>query len=273
MKATLKVLIGGFGGVAFAWSGLGSISETQLQSYQLIPERNAFGLKPPPPPIEVTNNQPPPAAKVTFTGITGNSSGKRAYFMIPDLKSPGVFSYPILREGEQEGTLKVMESGIDEKNGTVKILNGGVAMTLSFEKDGNKAVGGPAVAGAVGGPAVPGALPHAMPGVNPALRIPPPPGVIPRATASMALPTPSATVNTASIRGGSQNTIPTRSIRTQPVAPQPLMQQTAEESIINMEVQRALNAEQIAAGQFPPLPPTPLSDGGGPPALPGMGGK
>ena len=261
-----RLFIWAIGGAALVCPVLASISEAQLQSYQLIPERNAFGLRPPPPPVEVTNNQPPPAVKVTFTGITTGFGGKRAYFMIPDLTRPGVFSYPILKEGDQEGTVKVLENGIDEKNGTVKIQNGGVAMTLSFEKDGNKAAGGPAIGAAAGGPAVPGAvpgvMPGAMPGANPALRIPPPPGVIQPATA-MSLPTPSAAVNTASIGGGtSLNTLPSRSIRTQPVANSVLPPQTAEESIINLEVQRALNPGL-------PLPPTPLSEGSGPPPMPG----
>ena len=148
-----------------------SADDAVLESYLGIVDRNAFGLKDPPPPA---SELPPPQAPVniTFTGIVNVGGQKKAYFRLPG-KEPNSFIYSGLKEGEQEGPIKVLEGGIDEAGGKVKILNAGAPLTLDFEANGNKTSGPSAVAPAPGAPGVPG-----MPGaVLPPTGIRQPPGV------------------------------------------------------------------------------------------------
>jgi hypothetical protein len=241
----------------------GSITDAQLQSYEVIPIRNAFGLKPAPPPVDPTPVAPPtPPVKIFFSGITTYTGVKKAYFKMPDVNKPGSFVFPSVAEGgDPENGIRVLPGSINEKEGKVKIEYGGSVMELTFEKDGEKPHAGPgAVAGmpAIPAPGVPGAPGPAMPmPVTQPLRVPPPPGAIPPALGGQANFVPPVT---SSGSGGMQN-IPTRSLRTQLPTPAPApQQQTAEQSIINMEIQRALHQDKINANEMPPLPPTPLSE-------------
>lgn len=236
----------------------GAITDAQLQSYQVIPIRNAFGLKPVPPPVDPATIAPPtPPVKIFFSGITTYTGVKKAYFKMPDTTRPGAFLFPCVSEGgDAENGIKVLPGSINEKEGKVKIEYGGSIMELTFEKDGEKPAGGPAMAAAgpaIPAPGMPGAPGPAFPMPQP-LRVPPPPGAIPAAAAHTALPTPGMQPNPSAIQN-----IPTRAVRT-PLTTQPPSQQTVEQSIINMEIQRAIHQEKINNNEMPPLPPTPLTE-------------
>ena len=242
-----------------------SSDDSQLQVYQAIVTRNAFGLHPPivaPPPSDVTTSAPP--VNIVLTGISYSRGVKKAYFMIPAGDKPNVFSYPIIQEkGKQDG-LEVIE--INEKQGVVKVAQAGSVRTLNFKENGNKAVGfamapPPGMPGAPGGmPGAPGAkvLPLGMPGA---------PTMNPAPTPINVPPTP--VINRGAGIQGSPSTVPVTTTPAQAIPSRPVRgaQNTAvpndvqySQSIINVEVQRAMNADKIAKGEFPPLPPTELSD-------------
>lgn len=222
-----------------------SADDAVLESYLGIVDRNAFGLKDPPPPA---SELPPPQAPVniTFTGIVNVGGQKKAYFRLPG-KEPNSFIYSGLKEGEQEGPIKVLEGGIDEAGGKVKILNAGAPLTLDFEANGNKTSGPSAVAPAPGAPGVPG-----MPGaVLPPTGIRQPPGVTHGAPMFPGGANPGGATGAA---------IPTRNVRAQAAATAQQDSTAYLTSQVNIEVQRAANAQAIASGDHPPLPPTDFSE-------------
>ncbi len=204
-----------------------------MKSYLGIVDRNAFALKPVEIPPEVAPEPPPAqAVNIIFTATSNWKGKKKAYFKVPG-GTPNSFTYPALQEGEQEGAIKVLE--IDEKEGLVKILNGGVPATLTFKEHGNKDPG--VIAAPKAGPNVPG-VPVTVPPRQPGINIP---------TPNMPNATP----------------IPVR-----PVRPSPTAQATPQQNMANyinshmsIEVQRAQQADAIATGNFPPLPPTDVTDG------------
>jgi hypothetical protein len=142
--------------------------------YQAIVERNVFGLKPPP---VIDTNTPiiQPAAKITLTGITTILGKTQALMSVQTAGKPQP-EFFMLTEGQRAGEIEVLE--IDEKGGTVKVTNQGIAQTLDFKSDGAKLQA-----------ALPGIPPPGLPG------IPPPPAnpaarTIP--TRTMRLPLPQA---------------------------------------------------------------------------------
>lgn len=253
------------------------LADVRSDSYQIIVERNAFGLKPPPPAVPVTNVEPQQPINIKFTGITADSKMKVAYFMIPDAKAPGGAEFVALSEGEREGVLEVLEGGIDEKQGKVRVRNAGVVSVLDFEKHGNKAAGpGPMLAGTANRPGIPAvpsgpAIPNAAPGSNPQMlqvpgmggrpAIPPPPTAManPVSIAPTVSPNAPITLQPVGAQNPSSSRVPTRMMRNNTYVA-PGHGQTAEQSIINMELQRMINKGNIDAGAMPPLPPTPLSE-------------
>jgi len=264
-------LTAGLLAAAMGWAGANSSArELRDRSYENIFERNAFGLRPPP-----TNAPPPPpqspqVTNIVFTGITTVFGTKKAFFKIPKPDKPNEFLFPMLGENDPpEAGLKVME--IDENRGAAKINHGGQVMTVTFETHGNKA--SPMVAAAAtpgtpprpGMPGAPGPQPNVprpgmpgvpnLPGSNPGQPVP---SAVPSRsgiiTPGMAPTAPGVNLN---FRGNvtTLNPVQSRPVRALP-APPPT---TLEESIVNMELQRTMNANKIAAGDFPPLPPTEIS--------------
>src|SRR5262245_59358532 len=125
------------GSIVVIGSTVNSLSESGVNPYQAIVERNAFALKPLPPPQAETPPQapPPPLAKVTLTGITSlfGPSSKRALLEIVE-QEPGkavTSRKPILREGERDGEIEVLS--IDVEKNIVRIPNGTVDTNISFE--------------------------------------------------------------------------------------------------------------------------------------------
>lgn len=290
-------------GLLVAVSGLTSCllwAEAVSRSYDAIPARNAFNLqepKPPPaPPPEPVN---PPNLKLT--GISTIFSVRKAHFMLlePGNATPKYYSLPVAGpDGPEAGGLRVLD--INPEAGSVKVLLNQKELELTFEKDGlTNPVAPVAVAAAQrlpGGSAAANRLRQLA-----APRVPTPanaagsvganqPGQtvrsIPtrtRRTAVQAQPTSVTGLNlsfqqaqpgVAQVwnRSQLQNTAPTDATAA------PASNLSADEAIVLMEINRQVHREDIAAGRYPPLPPTPLTppedlplpDGGlvPPPAIP-----
>jgi len=252
--------------------------EPAATPYEGIVDRNAFGLKPPPPPPDPEAAKPPPV-KITLTGITTILGNKRALMETPPPAAKpgeqpkGKQSY-ILTIGQREGDIEVLD--IDEKVGSVKVNNAGSIVTLTFEKDGAKlpatvaptapGVPGMPVPGGIPAPAVPGASPYAPKGGSSGFTLPtrtlrttPTPGVVNRGMANPAAG--AATVPGLPVLGTGQP-------RSQAINDQIAAQQqpvlSPEQQMLMMEAEREINKNN---GNFPPLPPRPLTPagGGGPP--------
>lgn len=135
--------------------------------YDGIVARNVFALKPPPAPATIEEAKPPPP-KIFLTGITTILGKKQALLKSPPPPAkpgqppPTELSY-ILTEGQREGDIEVV--AIDEKAGTVKVLNSGTLFVLNFEKDGQKL--SPSTAPGALAPGIPAPGGVAPPSVNP----------------------------------------------------------------------------------------------------------
>ena len=248
MNAITQSMVILCGGMLITGMGQSAFNESILQSYMGIVERNAFGLKDPPPPVNESAQQKQPPVNIVLTGISNDAGSKKAFFKIPG-KDANSSKNVTLKEGEQDEQIKILEGGIDELAGTVKILNAGVALTLDFDKNGNKQ-------------AVSGLPPTMAPGMVPGA---PNSGIVPPGVRQPAgvthgvpvgVPVQFPTLNPG-VAPAAQ-AIPTRNLRTQ----QTPQQDTANfvQSQLSMELQRQLNADAIAAGDHPPLPPTEFSD-------------
>jgi hypothetical protein len=236
------------------------VPDAGVDSYQGIPERNVFGLRPPP-----SQAQPEPEAaplpKITLTGITTILDSKRALMKVaaanPKKADPAKELSLILSEGQREGDIEVLQ--IDEKAGSVKVRNSGAVMVLTFEKDGAKLPATPLPPGSPGAPQVPSALtggqatnPYTLPAPN--TGTPPPfPGRNPR----RGVPAPGvATANSGATYPVGGVPTPTGLPGTTASTPAPASSQdlTADEQAIVMELQRQANPNTAAL-----LPPTPLT--------------
>jgi hypothetical protein len=145
----LWILAGGF-----VWMARGEVPEVKETPYQLIVERNPFGLKP------IPTNAPPPGPgqpggapvkqNLLLSGIGVDSRGKKAYLVSP--ATPGKTTntvYYTLREGDSQGDVKVIT--IDPKQKTVTVVNAGITSQLDFANNAPPVVGAlAAVAGAPG---------------------------------------------------------------------------------------------------------------------------
>lgn len=126
------------GMVAFTgWAGLTTQADTKPNSYQSIVDRNPFGLRPPAPPAPEAPPAPAePPPNLSFTGITGDGQGKKAWIMANVTgKQPGPVYYS-LGEREKQDDLEVVE--INAKAEEVKILLRGEPVTLTFKNNANK---------------------------------------------------------------------------------------------------------------------------------------
>ncbi len=135
-------------------------------AYQIIVDRNPFGLRPLPPPLSAAGPpEPPPKPPASFklVGITSIQSPKKALILKTETTPNSKPKYFRIEEGGRDGDIDVLE--IDAKNGSVKIAYAGNNSVLKFEKENVKAAGTP------GGPAMPNYA--AMPGMG----LPPPPAM------------------------------------------------------------------------------------------------
>jgi hypothetical protein len=137
---------------------LAAETEAQANPYQAIVDRNPFGLRPPPPPAPVTPpTKPEPPPNLSFTGITGDGKGKKAWIMANIAGKQPPLTYYSLAEKEKQDDIEVVE--INPKTEEVKILLRGEPATLTFKDNANKskAVMQAAAIGQPGAPGVPNA--------------------------------------------------------------------------------------------------------------------
>lgn len=241
----------------------------------VITNRNPFGLKPPPPPPAPTETNAPPA-KIKLLGTANVFGTKKAILQNAEQPKAGQPAgqgqdLPFtLAEGESEHDVEVR--AIDEQAGSVKIVNHGLAMTLTLEKDGVKLAAGPApgvppaMAGLPGAAPPPMPMPMAQPLPRPNFGGPAPflanPPANPNAAAlgnpGTAVANAATPLDAASM-GNSANSYPARPVRTDTTAVDPAQQ------IALMEINRMANQNLVQQGQMPPLPPTDFTPPAGPP--------
>ncbi len=144
--------------LAVGWS-FQSRAEVKENPYQIIIDRNPFGLRPippPPPPPDVTPPPPPPLG-VNLTGITTLLGAPKVFLEFTDPQTKKVERPPALLEGDSFKAITVVS--IDSENNRVQIKNGDAESWLDFDKNGVKAAAGGA----------PAPVPHpGFPGANPA---------------------------------------------------------------------------------------------------------
>ncbi|GDY19919.1 hypothetical protein LBMAG56_12640 [Verrucomicrobiota bacterium] len=266
-------------------------------SYQIIVDRNPFGLRPLPPPVSAAGPpEPPPKPPASFklVGITSIQSPKKALILKTETTPNTKPKYFRIEEGGRDGDIDVLE--IDAKNGSVKIAYAGNNSVLKFEKENVKAAGTP------GGPAMPNyaaapgmglppppAMSTTMPGgapyqpnagaaalggrfntglspgnpnngaYNPSGNIPPPGG-----TPSGAAPQFNFQLNTPG-SGEPVRTVPTRQLRINPGGtpqssspPTPAPVDPDVQAVL-IELNRQATAADVNKGNLPPLPPTELT--------------
>ena len=276
---TIKGLLGG---VIVAGFSLGAYAELQDNPYQVIIERNPFGLRPippPPPPPQPEAPPAPPPPDIKLTGISTLLGDPKVFLEFTDAQTKKVDRPPALLVGGEFKDVTVLS--IDPENGIVRVRIGDKDISLDFEHNGIKPSGAVAAA-----PGVPGVVP-----VNPA-GVPPPPGGFnsfqqPGNTGARGVvmggagaTAPGATLGTASPGlGGLQRPIRTESLGivaggNQPYNPNPTPQPTTQPVISRDEAEARIEAQrQILLQQKNPaaviLPPTRLGNALNPPSLPG----
>ncbi len=143
--------------LAAGWS-FPARAEVKDNPYQIIIERNPFGLRPipPPPPPPTTEAPTPPPLGVNLTGITTLLGPPKVFLELTDAQTKKVERPSALLEGETFKAITVVS--IDAENNRVKIKNGDAESWLDFDKNGVKPGGGGAPA-PVPHPGFPGAKP------------------------------------------------------------------------------------------------------------------
>jgi hypothetical protein len=265
---------------ASSWS---AFAEQKENPYQIIIDRNPFGLRPipPPPPPPDNTPPPPPPLEIKLTGITTLLGPAKVFLEFTDPQPKNAANkteFQTMSEGDVYKEFTVVS--IDAENNRVKIKNGDAETWLDFEKNGKKATGAAAVPGTP--------PPPAFAGIPAAPAIPPAPvggvstpaatargGLVGGSTVASAAPVPQAGYNGAVPGSTVLGSSPARPLRTdsgaglvggygvQPTAPagtgqtpaQPAM--TREQLIQHLQNQRAL-AEQQKNGTAAIIPPPPI---------------
>ncbi len=170
----------------------GSPEKHSDNPYRTIVARNAFRLReplpPPPPPTNPPVAPEPVKIDVKLAGLAKIRGVPYAYLMIPDADHAGQFLYPTLTDNRENGQvlhrsgLEVRE--IDIKQGTVRVVNGGVEATLNFKEHGVKsvAIATPPKPGTITAPGRPGGI--IRPGATINTVFPAGGGVLPTPTAA-----------------------------------------------------------------------------------------
>jgi hypothetical protein len=226
---------------------------TSTGPYTGIVDRNVFGLKPPTPVAPPTAPEPPPG-NITLTGITTILGNKRALLKVstpPRPPEPAKDENLMLTEGQRDGAVEVLE--INEKAGSVKVNNGGQIATLTFDKNGAKAVS--AAPGPGGIPAIP--APNAG-GLHPSV-------ANNNAAMPRTIPTRNMRTENASASQASSEGIPRMAEAASKIFERQAQNVTPEEQTIMIEAQRMQLQQQGKhedANMFPitDVTPAPQSD-------------
>ena len=260
--------------------GLTASAELKDNPYQVIIDRNPFGLRPiPPPPVAVVETNPPapPPPDIKLTGITTLLGEPRVMLQVENKQSKKAV-FPTMSEGDIDTELGITIVKIDTENMKVRIKNGDAETTLDFKNNGVKPGAGIASAAAVPQPGInPGMNPNAIPVPGAA------PGIGNAANSKGAIvaggaSTPTPGVNYANAAGAGN--FPQRPLRDSsaivgggaggmtynpnaPTAPVPQPAMTREEAEARIELARQNLKAQQEAGQVPRispniLPPTQL---------------
>jgi hypothetical protein len=270
-KKPLGFALGGLLLAAAAWA---DVNRPGDNAYHVVVERNPFGLNPPKPVPIVTNTPPVQKSDVKFTGITVDRFGKKAWLVVPPPPNNRTQNpqYLSMREQETQGDIQVLE--IDDKENTVKIVNAGTPVVLTFKENGYAT---PTAAAMPGNPLAPHNIPGALPtpGVLPTPGLPMP-GIMPAPTTpgvktAGVTPTGNPANDALAARYGLQNaasgvaptiapvrTIPTRTLRT-PVEPQAQTTAAPADPVVQHILREAqkMQSEQQQGIAYPPLPPPP----------------
>lgn len=286
-RRTITALIGGF---VVAGTCLNAVAEMKENPYQIIIDRNPFGLREPPPPPAQPTNEPPPAPPldIKLTGISTLLGPPKVFLEFTDPQSKKVDRPSAMLEGETyNGKISIVK--IDPENNRVQVKVGDAESWLDFDKNGHKPGGSVAAAAPTPGvPVVPGVprvpTPNPTPaagaaataqpagpargalvgGVSAAATTPAPYNNTAMTTASSLPPRPlrGAEVGGAALIGG---------VGTQPAAtpaPPKAPSMTHEQAQAIIEARR-LQLQQQGNPMSRILPPTPLGQqlqNGGPPA-------
>ncbi len=114
-----------------------------LTAYQLIVDRNPFGLRTPPPAQPTNASAPVVASALKLTGVTTLLGGKRAMFTVQEPGKTNLVS-GLVREGDWDGVITNLQVlAIDERSGVVQVKYGGTELALNFDDNGIKPPAGP----------------------------------------------------------------------------------------------------------------------------------
>lgn len=250
--------------------------------YQIILERNPFGLKPPPPPPPPPAPAPDPVKPTNWklSGLTALFKPPRAMFVnqVPGKPTP---EYLSVRQGERQGDIEVLPDGIDIAAGTVRVKIKGEERIMSFKDDGLKAPAGPAppVTTLPGFPLPPGGNPNPATPLGGGVPIPrpavPPVPALPvgQPLRTGVQPMQAAPAGVVPIPGSpsfQRNTrIPINAVAQNATSPPPAPNVDPAEQALRMEINRKLTEVQVQRGELPPLPGTDLTPLLQPPPVPG----
>jgi hypothetical protein len=274
MNWSKKHLVFGLGGLVLATAAWADVNPSGDNAYHVVVERNPFGLSPPKVVLPPTNTPPPVKSDVKFTGITVDKvGGKKAWLVVPPPPNSRAQNpqYLSMRENETQGDIQVLE--IDDKENTVKIVNAGTPVVLTFKDNGYAT---PTMAAMPGNPLAPHGVPGMLPtpGVLPTPGLPTP-GIVPAPTPGIktagVTPTGIPANDAMAARYGLQNaapgntttiapvrTIPTRTLRTT-VEPQAQSTGANADPVVQhiMREAQKMQTEQQQGIAYPPLPGLP----------------
>jgi hypothetical protein len=245
MTPTVNRLLGGLALVALVSPAYALTPDPAANPYQVVVERNVFGLKPAPRPEDlIPPPAPTPPIQVKLQGITEGILGGKRQVLMKIMEPPSKPGTPpaergvIMDEGERLGSITVL--AIDPVARSVKLDNNGTITNLMLTDFITRAVG---------------PMPGAAPGVVP------PPGIPGRpAPLQAGVPQPGAGIAppTAGFNPVVPN-VPQRPVRTTTSPASAQRPLSVEEQMLIMEVERKRTEKAVAVGDLPPLPPTPLT--------------
>ena len=136
INGSKKPLVFGLSGLLLLTAAWADVNPSGHNSYHVIVKRNLFGLRPTATATSLTTTSAPQQVDVKFTGIFSEGTRKEVLLVIPPPpgKSDKNPQYLTMRETETQGDIQVLE--INDKENTVKIINAGTPVMLTFKENG-----------------------------------------------------------------------------------------------------------------------------------------